>query len=169
MGVSSSLATLRDLGFRDVLCDSLILGATNLALLLSFSLLLSFRLLLAFLDGLLLLLELSIAGLRLLSAPALDVLEAHTNDSLLDAGSLAGLLTLDDIGLKFLVETAPSLSPGELHGLDSLVVQRSRFGADEEVSFAVLGNEFKATTRVDFHLREVARVRLNNHLSVSNK
>ena len=169
MGISSSLATLRDLGFRDVLGDGLILGATNLALLLSFSLLLSFRLLLAFLDGLLLLLELSITSFRLLSASALDVLKAHTNDSLLDAGSLASLLTLDDIGLQFLVETTPSLSPRKLDGFDLLVEQRSRFGADEEVSFAVLGNEFEATSWVDFHLRELARVRLNNHLSVSNK
>lgn len=127
---NSSLATLGGFLLRNVL-DGFILGAARLALLLLLVHLLLLLLEFALLDGLGLLGKLSITVGILLSALTLDVFKAHSDDGLLDAGGLASLLTLDNISLNFLVETAPSLGPCELHRLDSLVVQRSRFGANE--------------------------------------
>ena len=152
---SSSLATLGGFLLRNVL-DGFILGAALLALLLLIVhlllLLLEFALLdglgllallllivhlllllleFALLDGLGLLGKLSITVGILLSALTLDVFKAHSDDGLLDAGGLASLLTLDNISLDLLVETAPSLGPRKLHRLNSLVVQRSRFRANE--------------------------------------
>ena len=58
------------------------------------------------------------AGLGLLS---LDVIEGHSNDSLLDLGGLPGTSLGGVINLDFLVELSPGGGPGQFNWFDLLV------------------------------------------------
>jgi hypothetical protein len=151
----SSLATLLDLGLSDILGSGSSLLGTSLGL--SLSLITHLGLLLIKVLLLELLLGLGKSGVLLgigLSTSSLDLLKGHTNDGLSDTGSLSGLLALDLIDTDLLVHASPGLSPGELNGLSSLVVEAAGLRANEEMSLTVLGSELDTVTGVDLHLGE---------------
>ena len=99
-------------------------------------------------------------GLGLLSA---DLLDGHTNDSLLDASGLARFLLLKFVNFNLLVVGSPCHGPGKLDRLDLLVVEAASLGRDEVVSPTVLRDEAGAAARHDFVLREGTLIGLSNH------
>jgi hypothetical protein len=101
-----------------------------------------------------------VTGLGLL---ALDLIERHANDSLLDAGGFAGALFSELVNTDFLVEASPCLGPGKLHGLDLLVEHGASLVADEEEESAVLGDVSTAVTGVDLGLGVGTQVSFRNH------
>ena len=81
-------------------------------------------LLLASLSFLLGSLDFLVTLLGLLIFSSLDLVQAETNDGLLDASSLASAALGDLVNLDLLVEASPCLSPGELDCLLALMEER---------------------------------------------
>lgn len=70
-----------------------------------------------------------ISGVSILISSSLDLLETHTDDSLLYSRCLSSSLLLYLLNSDFLVLSSPCLSPCELDWLDILMIKRSYFGA----------------------------------------
>jgi len=101
-----------------------------------------------------------LTGLSLLSA---DLLDGHTDNSLLDAGGLSGALLNLIVNFNLLVVGSPCHVPGKLHGLDFLVEQAACLGGDEVVSTSILGDESGSASGNNLVGRERASLSLGNH------
>merc|ERR1711981_795044 len=79
-----------------------------------------------------------VSVLTALSLLSSDLLDGHTDDSLLDASGLARFLLLKFVNFNLLVVGSPCHGPGELYRLDFLVVEATSLCRDEVVSPTVL-------------------------------
>ena len=98
-----------------------------------------------------------------LSLAALDLVEGHTNNGLLDADGLAGSLLVQLVDSDLLVEASPGEGPGELNGLDFLVIHATGLGGNEEVGSSVSSDVSAAATGVDLVLSVGALLSFRNH------